>query len=158
MYDPPIDAEFCADFKNEFLRAVIAIYKNTINILNSERIRSTVGVKQGGPMSCLLFIIYLNVLALMLKALGNDSFLLDVHALMLMDDTVLLASTRKKMIDKFAILMEFCAKYGMEVNEVKMNFMVINGLGTDRREFTISGVTVKHADSYIYLGLSLIHI
>ena len=87
-----------------FLRAVIAIYKNTINILNSERIRSTVGVKQGGPMSCLLFVIYLNVLALMLKALGNDSFLLDVHALMLMDDTVLLASTRKKMIDEFAIL------------------------------------------------------
>ena len=135
-----------------FLRAVIAIYKNTINILNSERIRSTVGVKQGGPMSCLLFVIYLNVLALMLKALGNDSFLLDVHALMLMDDTILLASTRKKMIDEFAILMEFCAKYGMKVNEVKTNFMVINGSGTDRQEFTVSGVTVRHTDSYIYLG------
>ena len=51
-----------------FLRALIAIY----NMLHSEHIRSTVGVKQGGPMSCLLFVIYLNVLALMLKALGND--------------------------------------------------------------------------------------
>ena len=47
-----------------FLRALIAIYKDTINILNSEYIRSTVGVKQGGPMSCLLFVIYLNALAL----------------------------------------------------------------------------------------------
>ena len=135
-----------------FLRALIAIYKNTINILNSECIRSTVGVKQGGPMSCLLFVIYLNVLALMLKVLGNDSFLLDVHALMLMDDTVLLASTRKKMIEKFAILMKFCEKYGMKVNEVKTNFMVINGLKSDRQEFTVQGVTVKHTYSYIYLG------
>ena len=65
-----------------FLRALIAIYKNTINILNSEYVKATIGVKQGGPMSCLLFIIYLNVLALMLRALENDSFLVDIHALM----------------------------------------------------------------------------
>ena len=106
-----------------FLRALIAIYKDTINILNSEYVRSTVGVKQGGPMSCLLFVIYLNVLALMLKAFGNDSFLLDVHALMLMDDTVLLASTRKKMIEKFTSLMDFCKKYGMQINELKTNLI-----------------------------------
>ena len=111
-----------------FLRALIAIYKDTINILNSEYIRSTVGVKQGGPMSCLLFVIYLNVLALMLKAFGNDSFLLDVHALMLMDDTVLLATWRRKIIEKFSTLMEFCKKYGMKVNEVKTNQMVIINL------------------------------
>ena len=71
-----------------FLCALIAIYRDTVNILNSEYIKSTVGVKQGGPMSCLLFVIYLNVLAVMLKLVGNDAFLLDVHALMLMDDTV----------------------------------------------------------------------
>ena len=135
-----------------FLSALIAIYKSTINILNSEHIRSTVGVKQGGPMSCLLFVIYLNVLALMLKLLGNDSFLLDVHALMLMDDTVLLASSSSNMIHKFEILMDFCKKYGMKVNELKTNFMVINGVDADRREFTVEGVTVKHTLSYIYLG------
>ena len=135
-----------------FLKALMAIYKNTINILNSEYVRSTVGVKQGGPMSCLLFVIYLNVLAVMLKLLGNDSFLVDVHALMLMDDTVLLASTREKIIEKFSVLMDFCEKYGMKVNEVKTNLMVINGSDVDRREFVVKGVTVKHAPSYIYLG------
>ena len=103
-------------------------------------------------MSCLLFVIYLNVLALMLKLVRNDSFLVDVHALMLMDDTVLLASTRKKIIEKFTVLMEFCVKYGMMVNELKTNLMVINGAEIDRREFTVSGVTVKHTSSYIYLG------
>ena len=134
-----------------FLKALMAIYRNTVNILNSEYVRSTIGVKQGGPMSCLLFVIYLNVLALMLKLVGNDSFLVDVHALMLMDDTVLLASTRKKIIEKFTVLMEFCVKYGMKVNELKTNLMVINGAEIDRREFTVSGVTVKHTPS-VYRG------
>ena len=83
-----------------FLRAIISIYKNTVNILHSEHIRATVGVKQGGPMSCILFIIYLNTLAVMLRKLEKDSFLSDVHALMLMDDTVLLASSRERIIEK----------------------------------------------------------
>ena len=135
-----------------FLRAVISIYRNTVNILNSAHIQATIGVKQGGPMSCILFIIYLNVLAGMLKLLGNDSFLLDVHALMLMDDTVLLASTREKIIEKFTILMRFCEKYGMVVNELKTQMMVINGVAADRCDFTVSGVVVKNTSSYIYLG------
>ena len=135
-----------------FLLALMAIYKNTVNILNSEYVRSTIGVKQGGPMSCLLFIIYLNVLAVMLKLIGNDSFLMDVHALMLMDDTVLLATSRKKMIEKFTILMDFCIKYGMVVNDIKTNLMVINGVKKDRESFVVYNVTVKHTTSYVYLG------
>ena len=135
-----------------FLGALISVYKKTVNILNSEYIRSTIGVKQGGPMSCLLFVIYLNVLALMLKGVGNDSFLLDVHALMLMDDTVLLAGSRKSMIKKFTILMKFCKKYGMLVNEIKTKLMVINGTKADREQFTVESVVVKHTISYIYLG------
>ena len=55
------------------MRALIAIYKDTVNILNSEYVKAKIGVKQGGAMSCLLFIVYLNVLAVMIRALGNDS-------------------------------------------------------------------------------------
>ena len=80
-------------------------------------------------MSCLLFVIYLNVLAVMLKLVGNDAFLLDVHALMLMDDTVLLASSRKNMIKKFKILMEFCKKYGMLGNEAVAEWSWLNRRG-----------------------------
>ena len=103
-------------------------------------------------MSCLLFIIYLNVLAVMIRALGNDSYLNDIHALMLMDDTVLLASTREKLIEKFTVLMDFCKKYGMFINEVKTQMMVINGTKIDRHPFTVYNITVKHTTSYIYLG------
>ena len=56
------------------------------------------------------------------------------------------------MIEKFTILMDFCKKYGMKINELKTNLMVINGVDADRLEFTVDGITVKHAPSYIYLG------
>ena len=135
-----------------FLRALIAIYKDTVNILNSEYVKAKIGVKQGGPMSCLLFIIYLNVLAVMIRALRNDSYLQDVHALMLMDDTVLLGSTRERIIEKFTVLMNFCEKYGMFVNELKTQMMVINGTAADRYDFTVSNVVVKNTKSYVYLG------
>ena len=135
-----------------FLSALMAIYKNTINILNSEYIRATIGVKQGGPMSCLLFIIYLNVMVLMMKVLVDDSFLVDLHLMVLMDDTVLLGTTRNKIIKKFEILMEFCENYGMRVNELKTKLMVINGEEKDRAEFTCKNITVKHTTKYIYLG------
>ena len=135
-----------------FLRALIAIYKNTINILNSEYVKATIGVKQGGPMSCLLFVIYLNVLAVSLRLIGKDSFLVDTHALMLMDDTVLLASTRDRIIEKFTILMDFCVKYGMVVNEIKTQMMVVNGTSVDRLDFIVGNVIVKNTKSYVYLG------
>ena len=134
------------------LNAIMAIYQKTINILNSEYIRSTIGVKQGGPMSCILFIIYLNVLALMLKAMGDDSYLGDIHALMLMDDTVLFGTSREKIVEKFEVLMKFCNEYGMIVNEIKTKLMVINGTDLDREDFTVGNVIVKHTTSYIYLG------
>ena len=71
-------------------------------------------------MSCVLFVIYLNVLAVMIRQLENDSFLNDIHALMLMDDTVLLATTRDRIIEKFTVLMSFCKKYGMLSDPVRM--------------------------------------
>ena len=103
-------------------------------------------------MSCILFIIYLNVMVIMIKALGNDTFLMDLHLMVLMDDTVLLGSSRDVIIKKFEILMRFCEKYGMKVNEVKTNLLVINGNKRDREEFVCGEVVVKHATSYIYLG------
>ena len=137
-----------------FLRALISTYKNTVNILNSEYIKATIGVKQGEPISCLLFIIYLNlnVLAVMLRMLPSDSFLMGIHAMMLADDTVLLASNREKIKEKFEVLMKFCEKYGMVVNELKTQMMVIYGVAADRYDFAVRGVVVKHTTSYIYLG------
>ena len=77
-------------------------------------------------MNFILFIIYLNVLAIMMKLIGDDSFLKDIPMLMSMDDTVLFGRSREMIVRKFTTLMVFCERYGMVCNEVQTNLMVIN--------------------------------
>ena len=49
----------------------------------------------------------------------NDGFVKWLHVLILMDDTVLLSTSREKMISKLSLLKRFCDEYGMKVNESK---------------------------------------
>ena len=53
---------------------------------------------------------------------GVDGFLEWLHVLVLMDDTVLLATTRYNMIRKIKILNQFRNSHGMRVNVKKTNF------------------------------------
>ena len=50
------------------LSALISMYSNTTNILGSTIITSTIGVRQGSPTSCYLFITFVDVLILSLKS------------------------------------------------------------------------------------------
>ena len=50
------------------LTALIAMYSNTTNILGSTIITSTIGVRQGSPTSCYLFVIFVDVLILLIKS------------------------------------------------------------------------------------------
>ena len=45
--------------------------------------------------------------------------------MMLMDDTVILASSREKCAEKLQILKDFCTSSGMIINESKTKFMAI---------------------------------
>ena len=56
---------------------------------------------------------------------------------MLMDDTVILASSLEKCIEKLLILKKFCISSGMVINEGKTKFMVINGTHEDILPFVI---------------------
>ena len=46
---------------------------------------------------------------------------------MLMDDTVILATSRERLIQKLSLLQECCQNAGMVINEKKTEFMAING-------------------------------
>ena len=69
-----------------------------------------------------------------------------------MDDTVLLATSRKDIIKKVQLLNQFCINYGMIINESKTKLMVINGTVDDRQPIIINDITILHCDKYIYLG------
>ena len=135
------------------LRAIQAIYKSTKNILKTAIVTSKIGIKQGGSSSGLLFVLYMDALAKMLRdACPNDGYLDTLHSLMLMDDTAILATSRQNLLKRFDGLVKFCEEYDMMINEDKTKLMVINGTADDRRSFRKGGVTVDHANEYIYLG------
>ena len=81
------------------LSVIIAMYSVTQNIIGTAIITTIIGVRQGSPTSCFLFILYVNDLVKLIKdTCEDDGFLSWLHLLVLMDDTVLLATSRKNII------------------------------------------------------------
>ena len=135
------------------LAALLYMYKVTHSILGIAVISAVVGVRQGSPTSCFFFILYVNVLIRNIKLeSGPDSFLKWLHLLMLMDDTVIFASSRERLISKLNILDNYCQTYGMQMNESKTKFMVINGSGSDMLPIKLTDITMKICQFYVYLG------
>ncbi|CAL4246672.1 unnamed protein product, partial [Meganyctiphanes norvegica] len=115
------------------LYAIQNMYKCTYNVLNSIKISTSSGVRQGAPTSCLLFIMYVDKMVKMIKeAVPLDGFLGSLHILMLMDDTVVMATNRDACLEKLDAVLRYCNEYGMEINAKKTKFFVINSEATDK--------------------------
>ena len=130
------------------LSALLNMYKNTYNILNSTKISTSSGVRQGAPTSSLLFTTYVDEMVRMIKeSMQNDGFLGRLHVLMLMDDTVIMATSREKCLKKLEAVLNFCEEYGMEINEKKTKFFVINSEANDKRPLILGGKTIGYNNS-----------
>ncbi len=135
------------------LGALMAMYSVTQSIIGTALITITLGVRQGSPTSCLLFVIFVDDLIRMIKeGCERDGFLLWLHVLVLMDDTVLLATTRPNMLKKLDILRRYCTEYGMKINQIKTKFFVISGSEADSEPLVVNDLVVNSCHLYIYLG------
>ena len=135
------------------LSVIVAMYSVTQSMVGTAIITSVIGVRQGSPTSCFLFIVYVNDLVKLIKETCEpDGFLAWIHLLVLMDDTVLLATNRKIINKKVNLLVQFCKKYGMVINEKKTKLMVINGSPIDKEPIIVNRLIIKHCDLYMYLG------
>ena len=121
-------------------------------IFKSAIISTSVGVRQGFASSCLLFILYLDVMVKMINRTEEHGFLQSHHALLLMDDTVLLATSRQRIIDKFKIVQQFCRIYEMSINVKRTKSMAINHDAHDKEAIISNDIIVKYCSSYLYLG------
>ena len=135
------------------LMAICAMYRCTKNVLRAASIDSNMGVRQGAPTSCLLFVIYIDKMIRMIKErVGPDGFLGELHALLLMDDTVILATSREMCLTKMNVLSQYCHEYGMQINEKKTKFFVINGSLRDKEMLSTGQLRVEYCYKYLYLG------
>ena len=89
----------------------------------------------------------------MLKnAINNDGFLGALHALLLMDDTVLLATNRDMCINKFKVVTQYCEEFGMSINAKKTKFFVMNAVENDKNPIVVNNIKVCYSPKYLYLG------
>ena len=86
------------------------------------------------------------------SAIGNDGFLGMLHTLLLMDDTVLLATTRDMCEAKLKIVLQYGNEFGMDINVKKTKFFVINGSEHDKIPFQVDSVKINYSPLYLYLG------
>ena len=141
------------------LKALVSLYRISKSILGSAIISAVQGIPQGSPSSCLLFTLYVNKLITSMKEQCElDGYLGWLHTLMLMDDTIILATSRQSCLKKLSILMDYTSDFGMRVNEGKTKFMALNTTKRDTETLHATSsdgfvtCNIDHADSYTYLG------
>jgi hypothetical protein len=130
--------------------------------------QSKLGVKQGCPLSPLLFGLYLDDWEDELKAastaLDNSSAKFDfpnlagkdLRSLMYADDLVQAATSMSGLRQQMALLEDFAARWGLTINASKTKVMVFSGKRNKKEEkaavLHIGGVAVEVVDKFKYLG------
>lgn len=124
-------------FPRHFINTVKALYKNaeTIDILNGEKstpFQVKRGVRQGDPMSCLLFNLVIESLAQMLKSSDLEGIEINNNmerliAKLFVDDTTVYLSENDDIKDLQDILEKWCKASGGKFNDPKTVIVPIGG-------------------------------
>lgn len=126
----------------------------------SESFRSDVGVKQGDPLSPLLFGLFIDRMEGVIRdklPATSGVRLLDMYLKILLyaDDLVLLAESPAELQSMLDLLHTFCLHNALTVNIKKSEVVVFNGQYCSRRGVQIqySGSDMKVVPCFVYLGI-----
>ena len=118
----------------------------------------TIGVKQGCPLSPLLFGLYIDALEPRINALTDDDGPelagTPVKLLLYADDLVLMSKSSRGLQKQLNELNNFCKERGLTVN-VKKTKVVVFGSRVNSSPLLYDGLPVEEVTSFRYLGLEL---
>jgi len=125
----------------------------------SARFSCGIGVKQGCPLSPLLFGLYLDGLEKHLDALDGDNppQLADIVVKLLLyaDDLALMSETPQGLQKQIDVLSEFCVERQLVINVSKTKVVMFEKRCSVAPKFTYRGTTIEPVQSFRYLGLEL---
>ena len=145
---------------SKLLRLITNMYAKAescvlVNGEYTEFIKCNVGVRQGCPMSPILFILYLHDLMQELRDYGVCLHSHSVPGLMFADDIVLISHTPKELQLALNKLQSYCSKWKLAVNEKKTKIVIFSHSITRDCSFTLNGNILEQVEQYKYLGIIL---
>ena len=138
------------------LRAIIEMYKVTeayvlLNGEYSHAISTTAGVLQGAASSTILFMAYtLDIVHIFKEYFPIDDLIHNFHILLHADDSLILATSKQSLIEKFEKLNEYCMNNNIKLQLSKCGFIAINSDETE--SILLEGGEIKSKDEFVYLG------
>ena len=121
-------------YDSEVIWAVVTLYERVTGQVRigtswTPEIKSTMEVKQGCPLSLILFGLFIDELETTIKTLGGAGCSLakaDIQILLYADDVVLLSSSATGLQRHLDALQVFCDTHDLKVNLGKTKVMIFN--------------------------------
>ena len=149
---------------HKLLMNIRAIYSNTNYAIKTkdkilDPISSNLGLKQGCPLSPLLFNIYINDITQYLQDPDNTDITLHgtkVTHFLYADDLVILSETKTGLQGNLDRLSKFAKKKDLTINSKKSKIMIFNKSGRKSKEqLYMEGNELENVQTFTYLGIDI---
>lgn len=149
---------------NKFVANVKSVYSSvklrirTGGVL-SDAFDNFLGVKQGEPLSPLLFLFFINDIIQDLSTDVNNSDICTVNGYMIYlilfaDDTLLFAKSPRALQLLLDKLKKYCTKWNIVVNTDKIKIVIFrNGWKNETDKFFFNDMEIEIVKPYVYLGV-----
>ena len=144
-----------------FTLCIASIYMSTENTIFQGKDSRTydlyAGIKQGLPLSPMLFLFYINDIFPFFEALYKEgrNILDKISMLIHADDATLIATLRSKAVEKLKSLLFYCNLNKILLQYSKCVFIVINGDENDREKLPFGDTFIENGDHIGLLGSHL---
>lgn len=141
------------------IEAIEDIYRETPYIIGKTSIWTKNGLRQGCPLSPILFAIYIYDIEQVLDNWQSGGVRIGPHTIRCLeyaDDIVIIAKSPNELKDMIGCLSKYSAKRGMTISSTKSKVMRFGKGGRkSNNKWTCGGENIEEVTSFTYLGFTL---
>ena len=128
-----------------------------LNGQKSETFKTSVGVKQGGPMSPFLYNVYTQDLIIKIENLNSGPRIkeLQISAIMYADDIMLMSTTRKGLEKMLKETASYLKEWKIKMNLNNTNYMVVGEERIHECPIIINNECIQRGTKIKYLGVTI---